>query len=132
MRIGFNPNKNKPVEPNDFFHQVIIPVYIPNQEGYFKDSFKILQYCLESLLKTSHSKTYFTVVNNGSCNEVIEYLNSLQQQLKIHEIIHTSAIGKMNAILKGLMGHNFDLITIADADVLFLNNWQKNTYEVFK
>lgn len=132
MRIGFNPNKDKLLLKSDFNHQVIIPVYIPNQEGYFKDSFQILQYCLESLFKTCHAKTYFTVVNNGSCLEIRNYLNQLLLEHKIHEVIHTTAIGKLNAILKGVTGHQFPLITITDADVLFLNNWQKATYEVFE
>lgn len=132
MRIGFNPNKDKKIEPSDFFHQVIIPVHIPNFEGYFNDSFQILQLCLESLFKTSHAKTYITVVNNGSCEEVIVYINQLQQEGKIQEVIHTTAVGKLNAILKGLTGHQFPLITITDADVMFLNNWQKATYEVFE
>lgn len=132
MRVGYNPSKDKELPKSDFFHQVIVPIYIPNQEGYFKDSFKIFKLSLESLFITCHSKTYFTIVNNGSCVDVVEYLNSLQQQLKIHEVIHTTPIGKLNAILKGLMGHNFDLITIADADVLFLNNWQKDTYDIFE
>ncbi|KAF2081182.1 glycosyltransferase family A protein [Flavobacterium sharifuzzamanii] len=131
MRVGFNPNKDKRQKKNDFFHQIIVPVYIPNHEGYFRDSFKILKYCLESLFKTSHNKTYFTIVNNGSCQEVVDYLEELRKENKIHEVVHTTAIGKLNAILKGLVGHKFDLITITDADVLFLNNWQKATYEVF-
>jgi len=38
MRIGFNPHKDKIQEVSEYVHQVIIPVYIPNQEGYFKDS----------------------------------------------------------------------------------------------
>ena len=132
MRVGFNPNKGKTIPKSDFIHQVIVPVYIPHQDDYFKDSFTILKLCLESLYKTCHAKTYFTVVNNGSCNEVILYFNQLQQEGKIQELIHTTAIGKLNAILKGLTGHQFPLLTIADADVLFLNNWQKATYEVFE
>lgn len=132
MRIGFNPNKDKIQGPNDFFHQVIVPVYIPNEEGYFKDSLKILEYCLESLFKTIHSKTYITVVNNGSCTDVNEYLVNLQRAGKIHEIIITTNIGKLNAVLKGITGQRFQLITITDADVLFLNDWQKATYEIFE
>lgn len=132
MRVGFNPNKDKTLPKSDYTHQVVVPVYIPHQNDYFKDSFQILQLCLESLFKTCHDKTYITVVNNGSCIEVVNYLNQLQQELKIQEVIHTSAIGKLNAILKGLSGHQFSLITITDADVLFLNNWQKATYEVFE
>ncbi|TRX41249.1 glycosyltransferase [Flavobacterium restrictum] len=132
MREGYNPNKDKNIHKTDCFHQVIIPVYIPNQEGYFKDSFKILDYCLQSLFKTSHQHTYFTIVNNGSCTEVITYLDTLLQQKKIHELIHTTNIGKLNAVLKGIVGQRFQLVTITDADVLFLNNWQKKTYEVFE
>ncbi len=132
MRVGFNPNKDKLIESNDFFHQIIVPVYIPNQEGYFKDSFQILKYCLESLFKTSHSKTYFTIVNNGSGKQIVSYLNDLHKNGRIHEIVHTSAIGKLNAILKGITGHQFKLVTITDADVLFLNDWQNATYDVFQ
>jgi len=132
MRVGFNPNKDKVLPKSDYTHQVIVPVYIPHQKDYFKDSFQILQLCLESLFKTCHDKTYITIVNNGSCIEVVNYLNQLQQEAKLQEVIHTTAIGKLNAILKGLSGHQFPLITISDADVLFLNNWQKATYEVFE
>ena len=131
MRIGFNPNKDKISEPDKCFHQVIIPVYIPNEKEYFKDSFQILRYCLESLFKTSHRNTYFTIVNNGSCKKVVIYLNQLLDENKINELIHTTNIGKLNAILKGINGHKFELITISDADVLFLNNWQKETYTIF-
>ncbi len=132
MRIGFNPQKDKKQAPNDFFHQVVIPVYIPNQEGYFKDSFTILKLCLNSLFKTSHIQTYFTVVNNGSCCEVRDYLDDLFQNGKIHEVIHTTNIGYINAMLKGITGQQFPFITNADADVLFLENWQEATYEIYK
>ncbi len=132
MRVGFNPNKDKVLLKSEYTHQVIVPVYIPHQNDYFKDSFQILQLCLESLFKTSHAKTYITVVNNGSCIEVVNYLNKLQQEAKLQEVIHTTAIGKLNAILKGLTGHQFDLVTITDADVMFLNDWQKATYEIFE
>jgi hypothetical protein len=132
MRIGFNPQKDKEQQPSDFFHQVVIPVYIPNQEGYFKDSFDILKLCLNSLFKTSHKRTYFTIVNNGSCNEVRVYLDDLFQNGKIHEVIHTTNIGYINAMLKGITGQQFPFITNTDADVLFLENWQEATYEVFE
>jgi hypothetical protein len=131
MRIGFNPHKDQKRKTNDFFHQVIIPVYIPNQESYFKDSLELLKYCLNSLILTSHSKTYLTIVANGCCVEVRDYIDKLFSENKIHEIIYTTAIGKLNAVLKGIVGHNFPLITISDADVLFLNKWQSETYDVF-
>jgi hypothetical protein len=132
MRVGFNPHKNQLLKESDCFHQVIIPVYIPNQEEYFKDGFEILQLCLSSLFKTIHNKTFITVVNNGSCKVVVESLDRMYQDNKIHELIHTTNIGKLNAILKGLSGNNIELVTIADADVLFLDNWQLASYSVFE
>jgi hypothetical protein len=132
MRKGHNPNKDKENVKLDYYHQVIIPVYIPNNLDYFKDSFEILKLNLSSLFKTSHSKTFITIINNGSSKEVSNYLESLFISDKIHELIHTVNIGKLNAILKGLSGSNFPLITISDADVLFLSDWQKETYNVFQ
>lgn len=131
MRIGNNPRKNDKQEATDYLHQVIIPVYIPNNEGYFSDCFKILQICLDSLFKTVHSKTFITIVNNGSCEEVVNYLNGVYKNGFIKELIHTTNIGKNNAVLKGLKGHYFMYVTIADADVLFLNGWQNETMKVF-
>lgn len=132
MRIGTNPRKQDKYKAVDYCHQIIIPVYIPNNQGYFKDCFKIFQFCLDSLFKTVHSKTFITIVNNGSNEEIITYLNELYNNGIIHELIHTSNIGKNNAVLKGLKGHYFDYITIADADVFFLNGWQDETLRVFQ
>ena len=131
MRIGNNPSRDQQLYENYFTHQVIIPVFIPNFDDYYKDSLAVLEICLNSLLKTSHSQTLITVVNNGSCEKVIDYLNELFFQKKIHEIYHTQNIGKLNAILKGLVGSNIELVTISDADVLFLDNWQTETLTVF-
>jgi hypothetical protein len=131
MRVGFNPHKDEPQEDSEFIHQIIIPVYIPNQEGYFKDSFAILKLCLESLFATIHKKTFITVVNNGSSVIISEYLDSLLKESKIQELIHTENIGKLNSILKGLAGNTIELVTISDSDVLFLSNWQIETVKVF-
>ena len=132
MRIGYNPHKDEAISQSNYLHQVVIPVYIPHQEGYFKDSLEILQLCLQSLLKTVHNKTYITVVNNGSCKVVMDYLDQLYHESLIQELIHTENIGKLNAVLKGLAGNNIELVTIADADVLFLDNWQFETTKIFR
>lgn len=132
MRVGFNPHKDEPQQDSEFTHQVIIPVYIPNQEGYFKDSFAILKLCLESLFATIHKKTFITIANNGSDTSIAQYLDTLLQQNKIQELVHTENIGKLNAILKGLAGNRIELVTISDSDVLFLPNWQVETVKVFQ
>ncbi len=134
MRKGRNPAKSKQnnqVE-NTCFHQVIVPVYLPELEGYYKDGLEILKLCIESIYLTTHEETFISVINNGSCKEVKNYLDKCLEENKIHEIIHTAAIGKLNAIAKGLSGHNFELVTITDADVLFINGWQKAVYGIYQ
>ncbi len=131
MRIGNNPHKDKVIPQSNYLHQVVIPVYIPNQESYFKDSFRIFQLCIESLLTTIHDKTFITIVNNGSGDFIKDYLDKLFKENKIQEIIHTQNIGKLNAILKGLAGNRIKLVTISDSDVLFLPNWQMETIKIF-
>lgn len=131
MRVGFNPNKDKNLEKSEYIHQIVIPVYIPNDQGYFKDSLRIFKLCLESLFKTVHDRTFITIVNNGSSQDVKEFLDGLYHLNRIHEIIHTENIGKLNAILKGVVGNDIELVTISDADVLFLSSWQEETIKVF-
>ncbi|WBL24864.1 glycosyltransferase family A protein [Zunongwangia sp. HGR-M22] len=132
MREGHNPNKDSVISDIRFIHQIIIPVYIPNQQDYFKDAFRIFKKCLQSIFETvALEETYISIVNNGSCNEVENYLGALKEENTIQELINTSNIGKLNAIYKGLIGHNFDLVTIADADTMFLSDWQQETIKVF-
>ena len=132
MRIGSNPQIEKPLQSPDYYHQVIMPVYIPNNEGYFEDSFNVLKISIDSLLKTSHGKTFISIVNNGSSPQIEAYLDDLYQSGKIQELIHTNNIGKVNAINKAFVGQSFPLVTITDADVLFLNNWQKSVYDIYE
>lgn len=131
MRVGFNPHKDVLIEKTDFLFHVIIPVYIPNQTDYFKDSLEILKLCINSLFSTISAKTFITIVNNGSCNEVKSYLNNLYDKNLINEVIQTENIGKLNSIIKGLSGHSIPLVTISDADVMFLPNWQNETLKIY-
>ncbi|MCV9927454.1 glycosyltransferase family 2 protein [Flavobacterium sp. LS1R49] len=131
MRVGYNPYKDQKNGESEYIHQIVIPVYIPNHEGYFQDSLAILKLCLKSLFTTIHKKTFISIVNNGSDKIVSDYLDTLLKQNKIHELIHTENIGKLNAILKGLAGNNIELVTISDSDVMFLPNWQSETVKVF-
>ncbi len=131
MRVGLNPERDKLLSSSNYIHQVIIPIHIPNNEGYFKESFQILKFCLQSLFKTCHPNTFISLINNGCNAEVSAYLEGLFRENKIQEVVQTSKIGKLNAILKGISGHNIPMVTIADADVLFLSNWQNASYAIF-
>ena len=61
MRIGNNPEKESPTMVVENYHRIIVPVFIPHFEGYFKEAFDVFKLCIESLLLTVHSKTRITI-----------------------------------------------------------------------
>lgn len=134
MRKGYNPTKGgKPVIKEDCDHRVIIPLHIPNEKDYFKDAYKIFKLCLFSVLKTSQSKLKISIVSNKSCSEVNQRLLKLSANNTIDElIIENEGIGKTNSILKAIRTAEERLITITDADVLFLNDWEHAVVKVFE
>lgn len=133
MRKGENLSKDVILPKMDSNHRVIIPLYIPNEEDYYKDSFTIFTYCLNSIRKTSFTKIKVSVIGDGCCDSVNEKLFQLQKDSLIDElIIEKDNIGKINSILKALRTAQERLITITDADVLFDNNWENEVLNVFK
>ncbi|RLD27569.1 MAG: glycosyltransferase family 2 protein [Bacteroidetes bacterium] len=133
MRIGNNPEKEYNKLEIESYHRVIIPVYLPNlTEDYFKDGLKILKLCFESLLHTIHSKTKISIINNGCCNEASEYLRRLfDSNKKIDQYLHSKVnLGKINALYSAIKSNLEPIITISDADVLFLPEWQQEVEKI--
>lgn len=134
MRIGINPEKEQNVIEVESYHRVIIPVYVPNlTEPYFKDGLSILKLCLESLLKTIHEKTRISIIDNGCCNSVSEYLEELYATNPLIDQLLCSKInlGKVNALYSAIKSNLEPIISIADADVMFLPNWQQEVENTF-
>jgi hypothetical protein len=133
MRIGTNPekeNKNLIVEN---YHRIIIPVYIPHFEGYFKETFEVFKLCIESLLKTVHTKTRITIYNNN-CHQIVKNFidEQFEESVYIDQVFHSKEnLGKINAILASSKGNLEPIITITDADVLFKQGWQAAVEDVF-
>lgn len=133
MRKGKNLSKDELLTLKECSHRVIIPLYIPNEEDYYEDAFKIFTYCLFSVRKTTFSPIKISVISNGSCGTINKKLAKLQLEDHIDElIIENENIGKINSILKAVRTAEERLITITDADVLFLNNWEKEVVSVFE
>jgi hypothetical protein len=134
MRKGVNPTKGgRFVVKEECNHRIIIPVHIPHENDYFKDAYKIFLLCLESVLKTASSKIKISIISNKCNAEINERLLKLYNQGNIDElIIEKEGIGKINSILKAIRTVEERLVTITDADVLFLNNWEDEVVNVFK
>ncbi|SFB21090.1 Glycosyl transferase family 2 [Flavobacterium swingsii] len=133
MRIGSNPNNHKTIDLFIKSHRVIIPVYIPNAEGYFADAFNVFKVCIESLLKTINEDTVVSLISNASSDEVNEYIYQLWQDEKIDRaVFNTENVGKMNAIIAETRASFEEFITYSDADVFFDKGWLQQTFNMFK
>jgi len=133
MRIGQNPNISKELELSKSSHRVIIPIYIPNEEGYFKGSFDVLKVCIQSLLATINSDTKISLISNASSDEVNSYIRGLFEAGKIDRaVFNADNVGKMNAIIPEARASFEDFITYADADVFFDKGWLKQTFSMFE
>jgi hypothetical protein len=134
MRIGSNPEKDKFKKIHYKKHRVIIPVYIPNDEdSYFKDLFDVFKESISSLLKTiSSNTTAITIINNSCKEEVTTFIDGLLAEKKIDKHVKlASNYGKVYTILSEARGAYEDYITIADADVFYFNEWEKEVFEIF-
>lgn len=133
MRIGTNPEKNSKNLTAENYHRIIVPVYIPHFEGYFKEAFEVFQLCIESLLLTIHEKSRITIYNNNCHEHVKKYIDEKYSNSEfIDQVFHSKEnLGKINAILAASKGNLEPLITITDADVLFKHDWQKAVEAVF-
>lgn len=135
MRIGINPEKEKSIKLQYKLHRIIIPVYIPNDDNdYFKDLDQVFYSNITSLLKTvDTNQTNITIINNNSKQEVTDYIDKLLHDKLIDKHIkYSTNYGKVYTILQEARGCYEYYITIADADVFFFNNWQRNVQNVFE
>lgn len=132
MRLGSNPQKQERRIKETTNHRVIVVVYIPNEEGFYRDSFEVFKLCIDSLIATIHSNAAITVVNNGSHKKVLDFLNLYWEEKKIDTLLsHNSNIGKIDALIGAARGAREKYITLADSDILFVKGWQQKVEEVF-
>lgn len=132
MRTGINPAKLDSKILQKFHHRIIIPVYIPELTGYFENLLEVYGLCIQSANLTQHRRSAITVVDNGSCEKVKNWLKDLQDQGIIETlIIHQENVGKIDAILGAARGCREPLITLSDSDILFKNGWQEEVEDIF-
>lgn len=134
MRKGQNPSKLNNLIKINSLQRVILSVYIPDlMTEYFQHSLEIFKLCLESLLFTINSQTRISIILNGCCKEVEEFVFSYKElNHEIDQVFVTKEnIGKINAIYSIVKSNLEPLITVSDSDVLFLPGWQAETINIF-
>ena len=133
MRKGKNDSKDVYLKLKKAYHRIIIPLHIPDQKEYYAQSYEIFEMCLASIHKTTINTVAISVICNNCSKEVNNRVFNLFHNGQIDEfIVVHEGIGKINAILKSLRCSQERLITITDADVLFLNGWEKEVIQTFE
>ncbi len=113
-------------------HRLIIVVFIPSLEGYYKDVLEVFKLCLDSAITTTNSNCAITVVNNASCKQVSQYLEDKLEAKSIDTIIHHEEnIGKIDALVGAARASREPILTISDVDILFKQGWQNETEKIF-
>ncbi len=131
MRQGQNPAKMGLKAYQSKRLGVSLLSYIPNQEGFFKNSLEILKYQIASL-RAATSDFDLLVFDNGSCPEVREELLQLYGRGLIHFLFLSQFnIGKVGAINWLLSAMPNDWICYSDGDMLFRPGWLENSLAIF-
>src|ERR1035441_3087983 len=105
MRIGQNPEKEGGKVRNPKRARLVVPVYIPDESGYFGEASKVLRLCLESLHLTSAKSLSVSVVSNGCAAEVVTHLERMFSLGWIDQLVLSRwNLGKTGAIASVLKG----------------------------
>ena len=124
MRLGQNPAKSSKtvVKPERITAAVLN--YIPVLEGYYAEMLDVLQASLNSLRETADIPFDMLVFDNGSCEEVLQYLADEKQKGNIqHLMLSDKNLGKGGAWNVMLAGAPGEIIAYADNDVLYYPRW---------
>lgn len=132
MREGAKPAEVHSLLPAFLRHRIIIPIYIPRLDGYYKNALEILRLCLDSLRSTIAGKASVTLVSNNAAREVIDELERYSNAGWIDQIVLNRVNrGKVDAVNSAAKGAFEEFITISDCDVLFLHGWLEAMEEIF-
>ena len=135
MREGVNPEKFKGEKNKLKQHRVLVVFHIPNlQEDYYKESLKVLDSCLHSLVNTvNFETTNITLINNNSIEEVEDIVEKYLNKNEIDKYIkYSENRGKVYAVTNEVRGVFEEFVTITDCDVLFFSGWEQNVFDIFK
>jgi glycosyltransferase involved in cell wall biosynthesis len=133
MRKGQNPAKfvNTVRRPERITAAVLS--YIPFLSGYYAEGLDVLKACLDSICHEAGLPFDTMVFDNGSCDEVRDYLLGEQAAGRIQYLMlsehNVGKGGAWNSILGGAPG---EIVAYCDSDVLFSPNWLKRSVEVLE
>lgn len=134
-RYGISPARGRTTSYRPERVTACVLTYIPELEGFYRHRMSVLQVCLESLLANTEVPFDLLVFDNGSCAEVVDYLQSLKDAGEIDMLLLSAKnLGKIGALQLMFQAAPGELIAYCDDDILFYPGWleaQLAVYEAF-
>ncbi len=123
-RIGINPSRGQTLDFAPARTTVAVLVYAPHQAGYFQDRLDVSRMTIESILANTREPFDLLVFDNGSCPEMVAYLQALRRDGKIDYLILSKRnIGKLNALKIIFDTAPGEVVAYTDDDVFHLPGW---------
>jgi glycosyltransferase involved in cell wall biosynthesis len=130
-RVGMNPSRHQVTDYHPARVTIAMLTHIPNFTGYFSHRFDVLRLSLESLIANTHLPYDLLVFDNGSCPEVVNYLQELNDAGKIHYLLLSSRnIGKIGAFQIMFNAAPGEIVAYSDDDILFCPGWLEAHLEI--
>jgi glycosyltransferase involved in cell wall biosynthesis len=130
-RIGYNPSRGKSLDFKPARTTVAVLVYAPHQAGYFQNRLDVTKMTIESILANTKQPFDLLVFDNGSCPEMVQYLQSMYEKDRIDYLfLSKKNIGKLNALK---MIYNLapgEIVAYCDDDVFHLTGWLAKHLEI--
>lgn len=133
MRKGQNPAKfvNQVVKPERI--TVALLNYIPFLSGFYKEALDVLKLSLNSMRSEAGLPFDLLVFDNGSCEEVRDYLVGEKEEGRVQYLILSEKnLGKGGAWNMMLAGAPGEIISYTDSDVLFYPGWLARSVELLE
>ncbi len=133
MRKGQNPAKFVKDVARPERITVALLNYIPFLSGFYAETLDVLKVSLESMRKDAGRPFDLMIFDNGSCEEVRNFLIQEKEEGRIQYLIlsekNMGKGGAWNVMLAGAPG---EIIAYTDADVLFSPNWLSRSVELLE
>ena len=133
MRVGQNPAKSvkQVAEPERI--TVAVLNYIPFLSGFYASMLDVLKACLDSIRRTADLPFDLMVFDNGSCEEVQDYLVDERRKGHIQYLLlsekNLGKGGAWNIILEAAPG---EIVVYADNDCLFYPGWLSRSVQLLE
>ena len=133
MRKGQNPAKFVKHVAKPERITVAVLTYIPFLSGYYAESLDVLIACLNSIWRNTNLPFDLMVFDNGSCPEVVGFLQQAFQEGRIQYLVlsekNLGKGGAWNVIFEAAPG---EILAYTDSDAYFHFGWLEASVEILE